>query len=57
MYFPTTGKKIVALNAQNGTEIWKVDLTTLGVQGAGAKYGVSYWRETARQAADRRHYQ
>jgi glucose dehydrogenase len=43
MYFPTSGKKIVALNAETGSEIWKVDLTTLGVTGAGAKYGVSYW--------------
>ena len=43
MYFPTTGKKIVALNASNGKEVWKVDLTTLGVKSSGAKYGVSYW--------------
>jgi glucose dehydrogenase len=43
MYFPTSGKKIVALNAQTGQEVWKVDLTTLGVKSAGAKYGVSYW--------------
>lgn len=43
MYFPTTGKKIVALNGENGKEIWKVDLTQLGVSGAGAKYEVDYW--------------
>ena len=43
MYFPTSGKKIVALNAETGKEIWVVDLTTLGAKGAGAKYGVSYW--------------
>jgi glucose dehydrogenase len=43
MYFPTTGKKIVALAGDTGKEIWKVDLKTLGVSGAGAKYGVSYW--------------
>ena len=43
MYFPTSGKKIVALDASTGKEIWKTDLTTLGVQSAGAKYGVSYW--------------
>jgi glucose dehydrogenase len=46
MYFPTTGKKIVALNAETGKEIWKVDLAALGVEGAGAKYGVSYWPGT-----------
>jgi len=43
MYFPTSGKKIVALNAETGKEIWVVDLTALGAKGAGAKYGVSYW--------------
>jgi glucose dehydrogenase len=43
MYFPTSGKKIVALDGSSGKEIWKTDLTTLGVQSAGAKYGVSYW--------------
>jgi quinoprotein glucose dehydrogenase len=43
MYFPTSGKKIVALDASTGKEIWKTELTTLGVQSAGAKYGVSYW--------------
>ena len=42
MYFPTRGKKIVALNAQTGKEIWKTDLATLGV-GSGHKYGVTYW--------------
>ena len=43
MYFFTTGKKIVALNAETGAEIWKVDLTALGVKEMAAKYGVSYW--------------
>lgn len=43
MYFPTSGKKIVALNAQTGQEKWKVDLTALGVKSGGAKYGVSFW--------------
>ncbi len=43
MYFSTAGKKVLALNADTGAEIWKVDLTKLGVQSAGAKYGVSYW--------------
>ncbi|HEY4077628.1 MAG TPA: PQQ-binding-like beta-propeller repeat protein [Rhizomicrobium sp.] len=43
MYFPTSKGKIVALHADTGAEAWKVDLTTLGVKGAGAKYGVSYW--------------
>jgi glucose dehydrogenase len=43
MYFPTSGKKIVALNAETGAEIWKVDLTTVGATAMGAKYGVSYW--------------
>jgi glucose dehydrogenase len=50
MYFPTTGKKIVALNGDTGKEVWKFDLTKIGLQGAGAKYGVSYWpgdRKTA----------
>lgn len=43
MYFPTARGKIVALHADTGTEAWKVDLTTLGIRGPGAKYGVSYW--------------
>ena len=43
MYFYTTGKKIVALDADSGAQIWSTDLTTLGVKGMGAKYGVSYW--------------
>lgn len=43
MYFPTMGKKIVALAGDTGKEIWKVDLKSIGVNGAGAKYGVSYW--------------
>lgn len=43
MYFPTAGKKIVALNASTGKEVWKVDLATVGVKGGGAKYGVTYW--------------
>jgi quinoprotein glucose dehydrogenase len=43
MYFPTTGKKVVALNAETGQEIWKVDLAKLGVNGSGHKYGVAYW--------------
>ena len=43
MYFPTAGKKIVALNGETGKEVWVVDLTTLGAKSAGAKYGVSYW--------------
>jgi quinoprotein glucose dehydrogenase len=50
MYFPTSGKKIVALNAETGAEIWKTDLTTLGATGAGAKYGVSYWPGDGRVA-------
>jgi quinoprotein glucose dehydrogenase len=43
MYFPTLNKKIVALNPETGAAIWTTDLATLGVKGAGAKYGVSYW--------------
>ena len=43
MYFPTNGKKIVALDASTGKEIWKVDVTTLGVKSPVHKYGVTYW--------------
>ena len=43
MYFPTARGKIVALNAETGSEIWKVDLTSLGIKGPAAKYGMSYW--------------
>lgn len=50
MYFFTTGKKVVALDATTGAELWKVDLTTLGVKGSGAKYGVSYWPGEGRAA-------
>ncbi len=43
MYFSTSGRKVVALNATSGEEIWKVDLKDAPSMGAGAKYGVSYW--------------
>ncbi len=43
MYFPTARGKITALNAETGAVVWNTDLTTLGVKGPGAKYGVSYW--------------
>jgi glucose dehydrogenase len=43
MYFSTAGKKVVALNAETGVEVWKVDLASVGSKSIGAKYGVSYW--------------
>ena len=50
MYLFTTGKKVVALNAETGAPVWSVDLTSLGVKGMGAKYGVSYWPGDGRAA-------
>jgi quinoprotein glucose dehydrogenase len=50
MYFPTARGKIVALNADSGTEAWKVDLTSFGIKGPGAKYGVSYWPGEGKEA-------
>lgn len=50
MYLFTTGKKVLALNAETGAPIWSVDLTSLGVKGMGAKYGVSYWPGDGRAA-------
>ena len=43
MYFSTPGRKVVALNAATGTEVWKYDLTEVTATGRGAKYGVSFW--------------
>ena len=49
MYFPTSSRKIVALNADTGAEVWKTDLSKIeGVTGSGAKYGVSYWNGDAK---------
>ena len=50
MYLSTTGKKVVALNAESGAPIWSVNLAALGVKGTGAKYGVSYWPGDGRAA-------
>lgn len=48
MYFSTTGRKVIALNATTGAEIWNFDLKTVST-GTGAKYGVSYWPGNAQK--------
>jgi quinoprotein glucose dehydrogenase len=46
MYFPTSGGKIIALNADTGQEVWKVDLKLvagLPANPGSSRWGVSYW--------------
>jgi quinoprotein glucose dehydrogenase len=43
MYFPTSARKVVALNADTGQEIWKFDMSAHGMTGNSAKYGVTFW--------------
>src|SRR5580658_4266836 len=50
MYFSTPGRKVVALNAATGVEVWKYDLKDVTATGRGAKYGVTYWPGDGRAA-------
>jgi quinoprotein glucose dehydrogenase len=43
MYFGTYAGKLVALNAETGTEIWKFDLKTIASTGRYSPRGISYW--------------
>jgi glucose dehydrogenase len=53
MYLPVQGSVIVALQADSGKELWKVDLKTLpdiGTNPSAGGRGISYWPGTARVA-------
>jgi glucose dehydrogenase len=43
MYFGTYAGRLVALDAETGTEIWKFDLKTIASTGRYSPRGISYW--------------
>ena len=47
MYFSTTGGKVVALNPENGTELWKFELKNVAGNARFSTRGISYWPGTA----------
>ena len=51
MYFATYGGKLVALNAEHGTELWKFDLKSISPSGRYSPRGIAYWPGDAQTSA------